>query len=356
MKKLKNIAVQLFTGANVATILLLWLSCLTTYFNPASVSPFDLLALAFPVFLLVNLAFVLFWLIFKIRRVWIPLVGMAFCWSFVRDYCPLNFSSASVAPGLKVLTYNTHNFGSGEAVDSLGNNLMMDYLKHCDADIICLQEVYENKPATAFKEEMSALGYESFYLATNMILSRLPILHADTLTRLPYPNIGIQAWLGYEGDSLLLFNVHFESNHLSPELKDAYRKSIRSMEQDSLRRGLAPVAHKLVEAAPVRAAQADTLDQLIRQHALHHPVLVCGDFNDTPVSYTHRVLTRQLHSAFRQSGNGLGFSFHEHGFPVRIDHILYSPSYWTSSGTTVMTDLTWSDHYPLVTTLTRTNK
>ena len=355
MKKLKNIAVQLFTGANIATILLLWLSCGGTYLRPASSPHFDLLALAFPVFLLVNIAFILFWLIFKINRTWIPVVGIALCWSFVRDYCPVNFSSAPAAPELKVLTYNTHNFGGSEAVDSLGNNLIMDSLKRCDADIICLQETYEGKATTDFKEEMAALGYACCHLSTNMIFSRLPILQADTLTRSTYPNIGIQAWLGYEGDSILLFNVHFESNHLSTELKDAYRKSIRSMEQDSLRRGLAPVAHKLVEAAPVRAAQTDTLDQIIRQAVGQHPVLVCGDFNDTPVSYTHRVLTRQLHSAFRQSGNGLGFSFHENGFPVRIDHILYSPAYWTSSGTTILTDWTWSDHYPLFTTLSRTN-
>ena len=356
MKVLKNIAVQLFTGANVATILLLWLSCGGTYLNPATMPHFDLLALAFPVFLLVNLAFIPFWLIFKANRTWIPIVGIALCWSFVRDYCPINFSSAPADSGLKVLTYNTHNFGGSEAVDSLGNNLMMEYLKQCDADIICLQETYENKSVTEFKEEMAALGYECFHKASNMVLSRLPILQADTLTRLPYPNIGIQAWLEYEGDSILLVNVHFESNHLSPELKDAYRNSIRSMEQDSLRRGLAPVAHKLEEAAPIRAAQADTLEQIIRQAVGAHPVLICGDFNDTPVSYTHRVLTRQLHSAFRQSGNGLGFSFHENGFPVRIDHILYSPTFWTSSGTTVLTDLTWSDHYPLFTTLSSAKK
>ena len=350
MKHIKDIIIQLFTGANVATILLLWMSCGVTYLHPESVPKLMLLTYAFPAFLLVNVAFVLFWLVFKIKRTWIPVVGIAACWSFVRDYYPLNFPAQPSAKALKVLTYNTHGFGGSTAIDSLGQNAVCAYLKACDADIICLQESYGSKPS-GFKQEMEQLGYECIDMQNNMLFSRLPVLSADTLTRWPYPNIGIQAWLQHEGDSILLFNVHFESNHLSPEMKQAYRNSIKSMEQDSLRRGLIPVAQLLAAAAPIRAAQADTLATLIDQYAAACPILVCGDFNDTPISYSHRVLTRSLHSAFRQSGQGLGFSFHEHGFPVRIDHILYSPSYFSSADTKVLTDVPWSDHYPVMTTL-----
>lgn len=351
MKLLKTITVQLFTGANIATILLLWLCCGVTYLHPAPTSKAELLALAFPVFLAVNAAFVIFWLIFKAKRVWLPIVGLVACWSFVRDYIPVNFTSTPSAPSLTVLTFNTHGL-AGYAADSVRTNAMCQYLLGCDADIICLQEV-NNGGITAFKTAMAERGYCSAEGSQDIIFSRLPIRSSQTLTHPTLPTLGIKAWLTYDTDSLLLVNVHLASNHFSDEQKEAYRSSIRSLTQDSLRRGLMPLARLLMEAAPVRAAQADTLAAIIDSLEASQPVLVCGDFNDTPVSYTHRVLTRRLHSAYRQSGCGLGFTFHEHGFPVRIDHILYSPAVWTSSGTEADTDFSQSDHYPVITHLTK---
>lgn len=350
MKWLKTITVQLFTGANIATVLLLWLCCGVTYLQPDAAPKLSLMALAFPGFLLVNVLFVVFWLIFKVKRVWVPLAGLVLCGSFVRDYVPFNLASEAPAGALKLVSYNTKGFGGREAVDSLGNNAVMDYLAGTEAEIICLQETYGSAKAAAFKDSMRQAGYEVWEAEGNMLLSRLHILSADTFKCQTSPSLGLWAWLQHEDDSLLLVNCHFVSDHLSPELKEAYRQSIRSMEHDSLRRGVTPVLRMLIEAAPARAAQADALAAFIASHA-DVPAVVCGDFNDTPVSYTHRVLTNRLASAFRQSGNGLGFTFHEHGFPVRIDHILFSPECWRSSGTYVDRSISYSDHYPLVTFL-----
>jgi len=353
MKLIKTIATQFFTGANIAVIILLWLCCASTYLHPEEAPKLSLSGLLFPFFLFTNIAFIFFWLIFKIKRVWLPLVGLVACWSFVNDYMPINLPSTPPTDALKVITYNTKGFGADAAIDSSGQNRLMSYLKESDADIICLQETYNHKGLyTTFKDEMSQLGYNILEGKQNAIFSRLPIISSDTLEFEASTNSCQMARLLYEGDTVLLFNCHFESDHLSPDIKEAYRKSIKSMEQDSLRQGLMPVARLLAAAAPLRAAQADSIVSLITDEA-KTPALVCGDFNDTPVSYTHRILTGSLKSAFCDSGCGVGFSFHEHGFPVRIDHVLFSPSVWKSYNTFVDTEQTYSDHYPLVTYLKR---
>jgi endonuclease/exonuclease/phosphatase (EEP) superfamily protein YafD len=77
-----------------------------------------------------------------------------------------------------------------------------------------------------------------------------------------------------------------------------------------------------------------------------------GDFNETPVSYTLRQLTAHLTNAYSQSGTGTGFTFHEKGFPVRIDHILFNGEYWQSHNTRVDKSIKQSDHYPIFTELT----
>ena len=104
---------------------------------------------------------------------------------------------------------------------------------------------------------------------------------------------------------------------------------------------------KLAEAAQLRASQVNTIAQLVDSIATHHSVLVCGDFNDTPISYAYQHMGRRLKNAYRSRGNGVGVSFNEKNFPVRIDHIFYSPE-WTCTDAVVDRSIWASDHYPVI--------
>ena len=80
---------------------------------------------------------------------------------------------------------------------------------------------------------------------------------------------------------------------------------------------------KLAEASAIRAPQADSIAQEIA--ASRYPyIIVCGDFNDTPISYAHRVIEKGLNDAFTKSGRGLGISYNQNKFYFRIDNILAS--------------------------------
>lgn len=368
MKIIKTIAIHLFTGANVAALLLLWLCCLATYVSPEAFPRISLLPLLFPAFLLLNLLFIIFWLIFKVKRVWIPIAGMALCFSFIRDYIPFNpsFLQASVTESaspdtLSILSYNTRGFGGKQATDEEGRNTVVEYVVASHADIVCLQESSGSKLDDVNKR-MEALGYEHYNHKGQVIYSRLHILETDTLSYPTRSNSGFQALLFDGKDTILFINNHFESNQLSDFVKSDYRDAIENRARsayeketrDTIRKELAPMLNLLAKAAPLRAAQADSVQQIIRRW-LPRPVIICGDFNDTPVSYALRILTQELNSAFRESGNGLGYTFHEKGFPVRIDHILYSPDHWRSIHTKVDNTISASDHYPILTELVRKN-
>ncbi len=339
--------VQLFLGANVATILLLWASCAVTYLPPDWHPRLALLSLVFPAFLLANVLFVLFWLVFKFKYVWVPLVGLLACCSFIYDYFPLHFKGAVSDSTLKVVSYNTHSFGGKEARLDDGSNIVVNFLLGTGADIICLQESSKHSQYLLSLEEA---GYECASEKEFMICSRLPILSTDTLA-LPGQTAHCQyAYLLDGQDTIMVVNQHLESNRLSPQVKNAYVEALQVHETDSMRKGLQPVADLLTVAFPVRGQQVDNVQRLVESW-LPRPLILCGDFNDTPVSYAHRVLTRHLSSAFTQSGCGLGFTFHDKGFPVRIDHILFSGSHWKSEQTAVCDTIMSSDHYPIYTLL-----
>ena len=360
MKVIRTILVNLFVGANIAVILLMWLTCLSTYLNPSSWPRLSLPSLTFPVFLASDLAFIIFWLIFKIRRVWIPIVGLLACGSFVRDYFPLNLPSSPTGDSLIVLTFNVHGFGGAEANTPDGGNHIVDYVQASQADVICLQECHMARYRDSLDLKLQALGYEHYHHATVSFYSRLPILWSDSLALPSRTTTGVVAHLLYEGDTILLINNHFESNHFTLPMREAYIDAIKQSTHnaptriigDSLRRELSPIVRLLAEAAPYRATQADSINNMIRRWA-PRPVILCGDFNETPVSYPHRLLTHTLTSAFVQSGNGLGITFHARGFPVRIDHILFSGDVWRSHHTVIDDTFKYSDHLPLSTILTR---
>ena len=354
MKLIKTILVQLFTGANIATLILLWACCAVTFVSPEQHPRLALLTYAFPFILAFNVLFVLFWLVFKVKRVWIPIAGIALCWSFIRDYIPLNFTGKSTTElssdsTLTILSYNSCHYGTPNANLEDGTNAVETHLEESGADIICLQESLNRSGLT---ERMEAKGYHLVNAKEFTIYSRLPILSYDTIAIPDYSCHALRAYLAYGNDTIMLINQHLQSNKLSLKMKDAYRESIKTLERDSMRKDITPILQFLTQASPSRAMQTDNIADEIDAW-LPRPIIVCGDFNDTPISYTHRLLTRRLASAYRESGNGLGFTFREKGFPVRIDHILFNEDYWRSVETHVENDFSYSDHFPIRTKLVK---
>lgn len=342
-----------FLIANLVVIAMMWTCCLATYIHPAVYPRLSLLPLLFPIFLLLDLLFIVFWLIVKWKRVWVPLVGLLACISFVRDYFPINIPSTPPDDAIKVMSFNTRSLGSAKQNGSDGPDRLISYLSTSGCDIICLQESgIWNKREAHHDSVMRVAGYDVYRYHTEVLYSRLPILHADSLVYPTRGNHGIRAKLLHQGDTILLINNHFESNRLVDSVKTSYKEALNNPVREEVEREVTPMLRLLVHAAPNRAIQADTIHHIVHDW-LPRPVIVCGDFNDTPVSYVHRVVADELDDAFRSSGNGLGFTYHERGFPVRIDHILYSGEHFRSHQTHIDQSMKLSDHYPIITSLER---
>lgn len=101
---------------------------------------------------------------------------------------------------------------------------------------------------------------------------------------------------------------------------------------------------KLGTAFQIRAGQAETVAKEIKE-AKGEYVLVCGDFNDTPISYAHRTIQGNLVDAFAASGRGLGISYNQNKFWFRIDNILALFQYQVLSLHGGQSTL--FDHYPM---------
>ena len=101
---------------------------------------------------------------------------------------------------------------------------------------------------------------------------------------------------------------------------------------------------KLKKAFIVRSLQANRLAESIKSSP--YPVILAGDFNDTPASYAYHIISKGLNNAFVLRGKGFSRTYVESKYPLRIDHILSSKSMKPRSYRRPA--LPYSDHFPVI--------
>ncbi|MCS7029216.1 MAG: endonuclease/exonuclease/phosphatase family protein [Bacteroidia bacterium] len=233
------------------------------------------------------------------------------------------FSEKTVDQALKVVTYNVKNF-------ELGTEALLEEIAAQQADIVCLQEVWDYKRIynstynfpnpLQYLQRSAHLPYLFFYprIQENFglaILSKYPIIQKGTI---PFKSNGINGMMYvdiiYKNTKLRVYNVHLQSINLMYNPK--YEHEIGKIKYDTpdKRRYL---LQQLIKSSIKRTYQLELLLQSIR--SCQHPVVVAGDFNSTPYSHLYWKMTRDLQDNFIMSGKGLGYTFDK--YPLRIDYI-----------------------------------
>ena len=190
IRQLKQFTINLVGGANIATVALMLLSGYSDRFSPADYPLLSCLGMAFPIFLVMNLLFLFFWLIFKWRKMWIPVVGYLFAYFPISLYMPLNVRQELPEGCIKVLTYNVCTYGGNFKYHDAFERIL-DYFEAQQADIVCLQEDVDTWRRYSFIKYEKQYPYNDTTLfsktkhSTNGvgIHTRYPIIRKE---RIPY--------------------------------------------------------------------------------------------------------------------------------------------------------------------------
>lgn len=355
-KRLKGFGTAIVAGINVATIGVMALTAYADHLSPTDHPVMSVLGLCFPVLLIVNLVFLVLWLLLKWRMALIPVVGYIVCLPAIKIYMPLNPSSEPPAGAMKVMSYNVFNFG-GDA--KVGYKDIVDFIVREDADIVCLQEAN----AGAKIPEIDTL-LSRHYPHTNrswscgegtncvILLSKYPILKHKRIWYPSASNMSMAYKLLIDGDTVIVINNHFESNKISNDEKAEFKRMLKGkLTQKESKRESRSLLRQLSAAAVLRAPEADSVAAFIDQYK-DKSIILCGDFNDSPISYTHRRLAQKLIDCYVATGLGPGISYHVGGMYVRIDNIMCSADLCPYSAK-VLNQITASDHYPICVWLKR---
>lgn len=267
----------------------------------------------------------------------------------------------SPEPGRKVYTLLTYNITHGDDMrgKDLSRSSTFDYIMRTDADIVVLQELHEfsTKEIKHFPDSMrdSLFAQYPYRLASDpdvlAILSKYPV--RATLRNSPTPR-GRSEFVGYsldvDGHKLDIINCHLTSYLLTDEERQVVT-GIRDTEtaRQSFDELKGSILVKLKESFRKRADDATELRGVLDSIGAGTPVIVCGDFNDVPASWTYRtVMGPDLRDAYRETCFGPTYTFNRHLFLFHIDQILYrGPLDFLSVSRGRINS---SDHYPLLAT------
>lgn len=322
------------------------------YVNPIGHPFLSNAGLVFPVFMLINFAFLVFWTIFKPKWALIPFLGYVVCYAPVRTYIPLNVTRDVPSGAIKVLSYNVWSFAHDDSSEHY-HNPIIDYIGEQDADIVCLQETNTDPRTKEYLDSTMNMRYkynDVSQLAPSgdriSLYSKFPILSTEQVKYESVGNLSMAYRLKIGRDTVLVINNHLETTGLSLEDRAQFKEMLKGdLNRQKVKKQSSRLIDQLAYASGVRAPQADSVAKYIREHS-DMSVICCGDFNDGPLSYSHRVISKGLTDCYVATGNGPGISYHYNGFFVRIDNIMCSED-WQPYKCEVADKIKNSDHYPI---------
>lgn len=281
-------------------VLLMWLCAATVYVSPATYGgAFAVLGLCFPLAVCFVLAMGVVCLLFKPRLSLIALLGLALCCGTLRDYFPLNLSSPPPKQALKLISYNTLSFGSWQKDDQGSTYAVLRYLTSQRPDLACLQEVTYKADDGGEEYVTRHLRHHGYHFEPAQVggnkvalVSRWPIVGKEIVCHSAGNGAAAFKVCVSPGDTILVVNAHLESMHLSNEQRTSFHSMATDPSQIDNTHGKLKMLQSIAHSSTIRATQADTLAEYIERHK-GEPLLLMGDFNDTPVSYAHhRVCSR----------------------------------------------------------------
>jgi len=344
-KALRNI----FLTINLIVVFVLFTAYLSVYISPDKYWIPSLFGLAYPFILIGNLIFIGFWLLFKPRYLLMSLVTILVGWSFISRY--VQFKGEEIEKGdVKVVSYNVKYFiGNANLTQKENADKIVSFLDEQNADIICLQEARLRKksifnlPGTV-KKLGSINHYQYARTSTtygSVTMTRYPIINMGEIRFEESRNMTIYTDVIIENDTVRIFNVHLQSYQIDPN-KYSIIDSL-GIDQEKDLKEVREMSSKFKKAFKMRAGQVYEIRKYIDESPFD--VIICGDFNDTPVSFAYQKLRGNLTDAFVNSGKGVGRTYIGKLPSFRIDNIFYSENFESYNFKTY--DFKMSDHFPI---------
>lgn len=329
--------------------LLLLISGMVPMISPLISSWAALIGLAFPVVFILTFFSFIYW---AVQLKWRSLFFLACLllnlgqMSLYAQWNKPKPSTVEAKNTLKIISFNANLFGlyqdkfASPEIPTEKTTQFDSFFKILNAqkpDIVCLQEVYSKigglESVTKFLQKQGHFLYAQTYTLSShrpygmIILSKYPIGRWQPI-RFDGKTGNMAMWVEltflspdkkHRNAKIRLYNVHLQSFRFAQKDYDVMRKQSEQKEIDI--EGSKGILTRLRLGYKERAKQVAFITESMIDCT--SPKIVCGDFNDVPVSYSYRQLSSGMKDAFIESGRGIETTY-KGAFPsFRIDYILF---------------------------------
>lgn len=332
---------------------MLWLSLIAIVVPPHYMPFLGLATLGLPVFFLLHTCFLILFIYRGERIMWVLLITSFFTIPSFHSWVSLGSTNNNndQSADFTLMTYNVRMFNAYRWIDD--NDVakkQSDIINGSHTDIVAIQEYYEFEKTPGIKYPESHIKFtnpsKNFGLA---LFSRLPIIDTGSVYyehTESFNNYFIYADILLNEDTVRFINVHLASFYFDVKDFEALKQAnVNDIKE--LRFRFISVVKSLFKGFSRRSKQLKTLKAFLKESP--HPIVLCGDMNDTPASYTYRVLNHSLDDAFSAAKRGVGRTYVDSWFPLRIDWVFFDASTFEPIHYEVLSKNQYlSDHRPVV--------
>jgi endonuclease/exonuclease/phosphatase family metal-dependent hydrolase len=354
-KPLKRFSRNVLLAVNIVLVIMLILAYLSVFIHPSSTAIPALFGLAFQYIAAANIVMIIIWILFRRWYALISVVAIASGFGYIHNFIRFTNHGTELHHDLKVMSYNVRLFNFYEESETDTHRKMLQLLRKENPGILCLQEYFvRGNPATGERKLLEGLGGK-LYTHLKLIrsgsgsrygiatISRYPIIYRGDIVHPGSSSLTIFTDVVIDTDTFRIYNNHLQSFRLR-RVEGTLLSEITGEEQGGSMKSITGIYRSLTYGFASRALQVDRVRKHIETSP--YPVIVAGDFNDTPVSYTYHRMRRGLKDAFVEAGYGAGFTYKGKYPPNRIDYILYNEDIECKDFDIVK--VRYSDHYPII--------
>lgn len=361
--------VRFIRKINLWVILFTLLAYIAPYVSPVQMSFLMFMGVAFPWLLILNFLFVGIWALARYRYWWYSAAVIVLGWSHLTSIFGVHFEQpqrlntystsrenqkgVATTNSLRVMSYNVHGLVTPGVKNMTAAHLELSrFLEKQNADVICFQEYlfqWGESVDTQMRNDIPFLKTYPYSIRMNgndlAIFSRFPILNSGMLLNRNDSNGCTYADISVRGQNIRFYSLQLRSNIVS-DIADNLVKQKNITDDDSWF-NVGRMLVRFRRYGIIRAKDAEIVKQHIKKSP--YPVILCGDFNDIPVSYSYKTLSDGFIDTFQETGSGIGTTYAGHIPALRIDYILADPRFKPLN--CFIFRVHHSDHYPVVSDL-----
>ena len=262
---------------------------------------------------------------------------------------------------VKVMSWNAHGLGVFQIpYTKEPARKMIEYIKKENPDILCMPEYYtryDNALKPHATEMINAVGFKEYRFNMDNTIGDKIYLGTAIFSKYPFENYQVYVLSKYiymlqcdmrlaNNKMMRMFFIHLHSFGLSDNDRQYIEegKTTKSPLGSGLKRSGFFIS-KFEGAYAKRANEAELAEAIVSKSP--YPVMICGDLNDLPASFTYTYMKKNLKDAFTEKGHGIGRTYNQIFPTLRIDYIFYDPSFLKIVGyKSPSTKL--SDHNPVI--------